>query len=92
MNSIWIITTAGLLHVWVTKFKTSLILFKQPILGLNNVIWVDSFAILFDEAQHVVKIYTTGYVPIFYKVINLFIKPQNFMLMGLYLILFFFDD
>ena len=32
-------------------------------------------SILFDEAQDVVKISTTGYVPVFYEVINLFIKP-----------------
>ena len=91
MNSIWIITPPGLLHVWVTKFKTSLIFFKLPILTSNNVIWVGFFAILFNEAQHVVKISTTGYVLVFYEVINLFIKFQNFMLMGLYLIIFFFD-
>ena len=84
MNSIWIITPASLLHVWATKFKTSLIFFKLSILTSNNVIWVDLFAILFDEAQHV-KISTTSYVPVFYEVINLFIKPQNFLLMGLYL-------
>ena len=85
INSIWIITPVGLLHVWVKKFKASLIFFKLSILVLNNVIWVDLFAILFDEAQHVVKISTTGYVPVFYEVINPFIKPQNFQLMGLYL-------
>ena len=38
-------------------------------------------AILFDETQHVVKTSMTGYVPVFYEVINLFIKPQNFLLM-----------
>ena len=99
MNSIWIITPASLLHVWVTKFKTSLFFFKQSILALNNVIWVGLFAILSDEAQHVVKIYTTRYVPVFHEVINLFIKLQNFLLIffickfkGLYLIIFFFDD
>ena len=98
INSIWIITPVGLLHVWVKKFKASLIFFKLSILVLNNVIWVDLFAILFDEAQHVVKISMTGYVPVFYEVIILFIKLQNFLLMllisrlkGLYLIIFFFD-
>ena len=91
MNSIWIITPASLLHVWVTKFKTSLIFFKLSILTSNNVIRVNLFAILFDKAQHVVKISTTGYVPVFYEVINLFIKLQNFLLMGLYLIIYFFD-
>ena len=55
-------------------------------------------SILFDEAQDVVRISTTGYVPVFYEVINLFIKPENFLLMfsiyklkGLYLIIFSFD-
>ena len=75
MNSIWIITPASLLHVWVTKFKTSLIFFKLYILTLSNVILVGLLAILFDGAQHVVKISTTGYVSVFYEVINLFIKP-----------------
>ena len=83
MNSIGIITPSGLLHVWVTKFNTSLIFFKQSILASNNVIWVHLFAILFDEAQHIVKIYTTAYVPVFYEVINLFIKLQNFLLIFL---------
>ena len=99
MNIIWIITPTSLLHVWVTKFKASLIFFKLSILASNNVIWVGLFAILFNEEQHVVKISTTGYVPAFYEVINLFIKLQNLVLMsiicklkGLYLIVFFFDD
>ena len=80
MNSIWIITPASLLHVWVTKFKTFFIFFKLSILTLNNVIWVDLFAILFNEAQHV-KISITRYMPAFYEVINLFIKLQNVLLM-----------
>ena len=92
MNSIWIIIPASLLHVWVTKFKTSLIFFKLSILTSNNALWVSLFAILFDETQHVVKTSTTGYVPVFYEVINLFIELENVMLMGLYLIVFFFDD
>ena len=78
VNSIWIITSADLLHVWVTKFKTFFIFFKLSILTSNNVIWVGLLAILFNEAQHVVKTSTTGYVPVFYEVINLFIKPQDF--------------
>ena len=92
LNGVWIITPVGLLHVWVTKFKTSLIFFKLYILASNNVIWMGLFAILFNGAQHVVKISTTGYVPAFYEVINLFIKPQNFLLIGLYLIIFFFNN
>ena len=91
VNSIWIITPADLLHVWVTKFKTFFIFFKLSILTSNNVMWVGLLAILFNEAQHVVKISTTGYVLVFYEVINVFIKPQNFLLMGLYLVVFFFN-
>ena len=99
INSVWIVTPVSLLHVWVTKFKTFFIFFKLSILTSNNVIRVNLFAILFDKAQHVVKISTTGYVPVFYEVINLFIKLQNFMLTFftcmlkvLYLIIFFFYD
>ena len=99
VNSIWIITSADLLHVWVTKFKTFFIFFKLSILTSNNVIWVGLFSIFFNEAQHVIKISMTGDVPVFYEVINLFIKPQNFLLMGLicclkglYLIIFFFNE
>ena len=91
MNSIWIITPAILLHAWVTKFKTFFIFFKLSILTSNNVIWVGLLAILFDEAQHVVKLSTTDYVTVFYEVINIFIKPKNFLLMGLYLTVFFLN-
>ena len=35
----------------------------------------------FHETQHVVKTSAAGYVPVCYEVINLFIKPQNFLLM-----------
>ena len=81
MNSNWIITPADPLHVWVKKFKTFFIFFKLSILTSNNVIWACLFAISFDEAQHVVKIYTVGYVPVLYEAINLFIKLQNFLFM-----------
>ena len=54
---------------------------KVPILTLNNVVWVNFFVVLFDETKHVVKTSTVGYVPVCYEVINLFIKPQNFLLM-----------
>ena len=83
MNSIWIIAFVGHLHVWVTKFKPSLMFFKLPVLTSNNLIWVNFFAVLFVETQHVVKTSTTGYVPVCYEVINLFIEPHNFLLMGL---------
>ena len=79
VNSIWIVTPATLFHVRVKKFKTFFIFFKLSILTSNNVIWVGLLAILFNEAQHVVKTSTTGYVPVFYEVINLFIKPQDFL-------------
>ena len=65
VNSIWIITPAGLFHVWVTKFKT--------FFYISQAVYTD-FAILFSEAQHVVKISTAGQVPVFFEVINLFIK------------------
>ena len=96
VNSIWIPT--GLFHVWVRKFKAFFIFFKLFIFTSNNAMWVSLLAILFDKTQNVVKIPTTGYVPVFYEVINLFIKLQNFLLMffickfkGLYLMIFFFD-
>ena len=106
VNGVWIITFVSHLHAWVTKFKPSLMFFKLSILTSNNVIWVNFSAILFDETQYVVKTSTAGYVLVCYEVINLFIKPQNFMLLffihklkGLYLIvtvgnccIFFFDD
>ena len=94
VNSVWIITFFNHLHVWVTKFKPSFIFFKLSILTSNNVIWLGFSAILFDETQHVVKASTTGYVLVFYKVINLlflffnrlsmiFIESQNLLLMDL---------
>ena len=55
VNSVWIITFVRHLHVWVTKFKPTLVFFKLPILTSNSVIWVDFSAILFDKAQHIVK-------------------------------------
>ena len=98
VNGIWIITFASHLHVWVTKFKPSLMFFKLPVLTSNNVVWMPFSAILFDEAQHVVKTSAAGYVSVCYEVINLFIESQNFLLMflicrlnGLYLINFFLD-
>ena len=79
------------LHAWVTKFKPSFMFFKLLVLTSNNVIWVNFSAILLDEKQRVVKAPTTGYVPVCYEIINLFIKLQNVLLMGLCLIVFFFD-
>ena len=66
MNCVWIITFVSHLHVCVMKFKPLLMFFKLSILTSNNVVWVNFFAILFDETQHVVKTSTTGYVPIDY--------------------------
>ena len=81
VNGVWIITFVSHLHVWVTKFKAYLMFFKLSRLTSNNVIWVNFSALLFDETQHVVKTSTAGYVPVCYEIINLFIKPQNFLLM-----------
>ena len=55
--------------------------FQLLVLGSNNLIWVEFSAVLFDKTQHLVKTFTAGYVPVCYEVINLFIKPQNFLLM-----------
>ena len=75
VNGVWIIAFVSHLHVWVTKFKPSLMFFQLPVLTSNNVVWVPFFTVLFDEAQHVVKTSTTGYVSVCYEVINLFIEP-----------------
>ena len=56
--------------------------FKLLVLALNNIVWVNFFAVLFDETQHIVKTFTKGYVPVCYEIVNRFIKPQNFLLMG----------
>ena len=45
--------------------------------------WVSLFAVLLDETQHVVKTSTAGYMSVCYEVINLFIEPQKFLLMGI---------
>ena len=81
VNGVWTITFVNRLHLWLTKFKPSFMFFKLSVLTSNNVIWVNFSAILFDETQHVVKTSTTVYVPVCYEIINLFIKPQNFLLM-----------
>ena len=83
MNSIWIITFASHLHAWVRKFKPSLMFLQLPVLTSNNIMWVSLFAVLLDETQHVVKTSTAGYMSVCYEVINLFIEPQKFLLMGL---------
>ena len=53
----------------------------------------------FDETKHIVKTSTAGHVSVCYEIINLFIKPQNFLLMFLifklkdfYLIVTAFDS
>ena len=81
MNGVWIITFFSHLHVWITKFKPLFMFFQLLVLTLNNIIWVDFSTILFDETQHVVKTSIAGYVPISYEIVNLFIEPQNFLLM-----------
>ena len=93
MNGIWIIAFVSHLNVWVRKLKPSLMFFKLSIPTSNDVIWVNLSAILFDKTWHVVKTSTTGYVLVCYEVIDLFVEPQNFLLMfficklkGLYLL------
>ena len=81
VNGVWIITFVNHLPVWLTTFKLSFMFFQLPILTPNNVIWVNFSAILFDEAQHVVKTSAAGYGPVCNEVINLFIKSQSFLLM-----------
>ena len=81
VNGVWIIAFVSHLHVWMTKLKPSLMFFKLSILTPNKVISVNFSAILFYKTQHVVKRSTTGYGPVCYEVINLFIKLQNFLLM-----------
>ena len=87
VNDVWIITFANHPHVSLTKFKPSLMFFQLPVLTSNNAVWVSLSAVLFDKTQHIVKTSTAGYVTVCYEVINLFIKPQNLLLMGL---VFFF--
>ena len=84
VNGVWIITFVSHLHVWVTKFKPPFMFFQLLVLTSNNEVWVNFFAALFDVAQHVVKTSAAGYMPVCYEVINLFIKPQNFLLMSLF--------
>ena len=93
MNDVWIITFVDHLHVWVTKLKPSLMFFKLPVLTSNNVAWVNFSAAVLDKTQRVAKTSTVGYVPVCYEIVNLFIKPQHFLLMfficklkGLYLV------
>ena len=75
VNGVWIISFVSHLHVWVTKFKPSIMFSQLPILTSNNVVWMNFFAVAFDEAQQVVKTSTVGYVHICFKVIHLFIEP-----------------
>ena len=83
VNCVWIITFVGHLHVWVTKSKPSLMFFQLPVLTSNSIVWVNFSAVLFDETQHIVKTSTADYVLVCYEIVNLFIKPQNLLLMGL---------
>ena len=96
MNGVWIVALVSYLHVWIMKFRALLMFFQLLILTPNNVIWVNFFTNLFDETQHIAKTSAAGYVIVCYEVINVLIKPQNFLLMdlicklkGLYLIIFF---
>ena len=38
VNGVWIITFVSHLHIWVTKFKLSLMFLKLPVLTSNNVV------------------------------------------------------
>ena len=49
MNSNWIMTFVSHLHAWITKFKPSLMFFQLSVLTSNNIVWVNFFAILFNE-------------------------------------------
>ena len=82
MNDICIVTFVNHLHVSVTKSKSSFMFFNLSVLTSNKVIWVNLSAILFDETQLILKTSTTDYMPVCYEIINLFIKSQNFLLMG----------
>ena len=89
MNSIGIVAFVKHLHVWVTKLKPSLMFFKLLVLTLNNVIWLNFFAIFF------MKNNTLSKHP---RRATFFIEPQNFLLMffirklkGLYLIVTVYD-
>ena len=80
VNGVWIITFVSHPHVWVTKFEPSLMFFQLPVLTSNNILWVPFPTIRFEETQYLVKTSTASHVPVCYEVINLFIKPQNFLL------------
>ena len=67
--------------------------FKLPVLTLSNLVWVLFPAILFNETYRVVKTSKGGHVPVCYEVINLFIRPQNFLLIvcdGLLMLFLYF--
>ena len=98
VNGVLIITFVNHLHVWITKFKPSPMFLKLLVLTSNNVVWVNFSAILFDEIQHVAETSTASYVSVCYEIINLFIEPQNSLLIfficklkGLYLIVMICD-
>ena len=89
MNSIGIVAFVKHLHVWVTKLKPSLMFFKLLVLTLNNVIWLNFFAIFFTKNNTLSKHPRRA---------TFFIEPQNFLLMffirklkGLYLIVTVYD-
>ena len=74
-------------------------LFKLLVLTSNNVVLVNFSAILFNEIRHVAETSTVSYVSVCYEPINLFIEPQNFLLIfficklkGLYLIVMICDS
>ena len=50
VNGVWIITYISHLHIWVTKFKSTLMFFQLPVLTSNNIVWVNFSTVLLDEA------------------------------------------
>ena len=52
VKGVWIIAFVSQLHVWVTKFKTLLMVFQLIVLTSNNVVSMPFLSAFFDEAQH----------------------------------------
>ena len=63
MNGVTIITFVNHLHVWVTKFKPSLMFFKLPVLASNNVVWMTFSAVLFDETHNTLSKHAGNSMP-----------------------------
>ena len=99
VNGVFIITFVNHLHFSITNFNPLLMLFKLLVLTSNNIVLVNFSAILFDEIRHVAETSTVRYVSVCCELVNLFIEPQNFLLIfficklkGLYLIVMICDS